>query len=862
MRSTWEYTDLPVETGAASRSWTWGPEVFFTGNEPYAQSPGGQHLVAYLDKARMEVNNPNGDRTSPWFVTTGLLVVEMMSGRIQVGDTQFTQANPSNLPVAGEATSLNAPTFATLARFASLNGDNRAPNRTGQNVTETMSANGTISQSSNLGQYAKYAVYDQTLGHNIPDVFWTFMNQQGTVYQDGRYVQGTVYNWSFVMGFPLAEPYWMMVRVGSEDRWVLVQAFQRRVLTYTPNNPPAFQVEMGNVGRSYYDWRYKENAQGGGEPVPMPPIVTPVPTPVPPGPASITINPTQGTLQTPVIIEGINYPANTVVELRVERPDANYFRIVRTTQTSSNGTFAATIELPSDAKGFPTLIIAATANQGQIRAEARYTITTTPYLTVAAFETVSNGTIGVQGGGFPPNAGVTVGVIPSGSNTLESAQQVTTAGDGTFSLRLPVGPRPVGQQLLVVANGPNNTTANSGNRVFVIAPPTLVVSPNTGPAGRDVRLQGTGWPANRPLQVSMAGTKGNTQVTDVVNGVTTDGTGSVNMGVHLSSDYAPGTAVTFTANDPASGISGTATYQVAANPTYNPAVTVSPNVLSVGQSATVQGTGYPPGAQVNLVLQANNVPQQSVNVAFADGNGNFQSSFTLGAQWGNSQTVTLVAGVSNGPTAKTTFNVVSTPSPPTPTPAPTPAPPIVIPPPPIDSNGDGLVDDAGLPMNVEVYSTQGALSAQAIGSGFGAGGTVNIQVVSVGGQVNLTVANASISGSGGFSARFNVDPGWFSSGSVGIRAVTATNQFSIRHFPATSITRPSENVYNFRGSGWPVNTRVNITLNQATGSQQIGPITTDGRGNFVAEFALPKLAPGDKINMVTPDGVYQTIYTY
>jgi hypothetical protein len=181
--------------------------------------------------------------------------------------------------------------------------------------------------------------------------------------------------------------------------------------------------------------------------------------------------------------------------------------------------------------------------------------------------------------------------------------------------------------------------------------------------------------------------------------------------------------------------------------------------------------------------------------------------------------------------------------------------------PPVDSNGDGLVDDAGLPMRVEVYSTQGALSAQAIGSGFGTGGTVNIQVVSVGGQVNLTVANASINGSGGFSARFNLDPGWFSSGNVGIRAVS-TSQFSIRHFPATQITRPSENVYNFRGSGWPVNTRVNITLNQASGSQPIGPITTDGRGNFVAEFALPKIAPGDKINMETPDGVYQTIYTY
>jgi hypothetical protein len=35
------------------------------------------------------------------------------------------------------------------------------------------------------------------------------------------------------------------------------------VLTYNPTNPPAFQVEMGNVGRHYVEWRY-----GGAGPGP------------------------------------------------------------------------------------------------------------------------------------------------------------------------------------------------------------------------------------------------------------------------------------------------------------------------------------------------------------------------------------------------------------------------------------------------------------------------------------------------------------------------------------------------------------------------------------------------------------------
>ena len=44
--------------------------------------------------------------------------------------------------------------------------------------------------------------------------------------------------------------------VGGQQQDVLVQAFERRVLTYTPANPDAFKVEMGNIGRHYFQWRY------------------------------------------------------------------------------------------------------------------------------------------------------------------------------------------------------------------------------------------------------------------------------------------------------------------------------------------------------------------------------------------------------------------------------------------------------------------------------------------------------------------------------------------------------------------------------------------------------------------------------
>ena len=68
---------------------------------------------------------------------------------------------------------------------------------------------------------------------------------------------------------------------------MLIQAFERRVLTYNPANAPACQVQMGNIGQHYYEWRYgtalaaARPANGDPSTKPVPPTPVP-PTPVPP----------------------------------------------------------------------------------------------------------------------------------------------------------------------------------------------------------------------------------------------------------------------------------------------------------------------------------------------------------------------------------------------------------------------------------------------------------------------------------------------------------------------------------------------------------------------------------------------------
>src|SRR4051794_35890463 len=78
-QATWERTDGPVAAGTAQRGWIWGPVPGQTLSEPFNGLPGNTHLVQYFDKGRMEINDPNADKNSPFYVTNGLLALELIS---------------------------------------------------------------------------------------------------------------------------------------------------------------------------------------------------------------------------------------------------------------------------------------------------------------------------------------------------------------------------------------------------------------------------------------------------------------------------------------------------------------------------------------------------------------------------------------------------------------------------------------------------------------------------------------------------------------------------------------------------------------------------------------------------------------
>jgi len=213
----------------------------------------------HFDKSRMEVNDPNA-APGPWYVTNGLLVEELIAGSIQVGSQSFEPCEPAEEAVAGDpaVVNANAPTYRSFHDWSFPFNQDRASDRRGQIVTTMLSQDGRLADNPNLARYAaRIGLYEQQLGHNIPQMFADFFAQRGVISANQRDAIGPVlHDWVYVVGLPLSEPYWVRARIGGVERDVLVQVFERRVLTYTPDNPPAWRVEMGNVGRHYLHWRY------------------------------------------------------------------------------------------------------------------------------------------------------------------------------------------------------------------------------------------------------------------------------------------------------------------------------------------------------------------------------------------------------------------------------------------------------------------------------------------------------------------------------------------------------------------------------------------------------------------------------
>jgi len=258
-RQVWERQDKPVEEQIANRSWTWGrlvsPVVLGTAitREAFVDIPGGSREVLYFDKSRMEINDPTADPNATWYVTNGLLPVELITGKMQIGYNQFEDRPAAAIAAIGDPGQF--PTYGDLRRlYQSLGAVN--PGDLGKPATGFLNADGSISGFNGYVNDGATLLVRGENNHGVAKAFVDYMSQRGMIYEDGRYIRDQVYDPLFVFGLPVTGAYWVKAKVGGIERPILFQVFERRVLTYNPANPAGWQIEMGNVGQHYFEWRH------------------------------------------------------------------------------------------------------------------------------------------------------------------------------------------------------------------------------------------------------------------------------------------------------------------------------------------------------------------------------------------------------------------------------------------------------------------------------------------------------------------------------------------------------------------------------------------------------------------------------
>ncbi len=383
----WSRIDLVFRNNKAQRAWFWGPgpdsAILW---EPYADPntarDGNRRRVQYFDKSRMEINSPGSDTSNAFqYVSNGLLSVELISGDMQVGTDSYIRGNDGCIAMTGDTTDDTlAPTYFAFRGVSNTRaGDHNVLDATNQKPTLTIDHNGNVGNdlTKRLIPLTEFVHYENK--HNIPRVFWDFLHTSGPVYLDNGQLanQQLVNPWFYASGLPISEPYWAHAIIRGRNTEVMIQAYERVILTYTPSNTQGWQVEMSNIGQHYFNWRYSTfGLCPGARPVRpqslvLAPVVVGVSTPVPTVPPTPTFTPQSSVgpthTRTPTRV-----PTNTVVRTNTPTtphtatPAATtqpptlaptFTEVERSTPPPARPTATDTLAEPQQPTDTPTLIL-------------------------------------------------------------------------------------------------------------------------------------------------------------------------------------------------------------------------------------------------------------------------------------------------------------------------------------------------------------------------------------------------------------------------------------------------------------------------------------------------------------------------
>lgn len=176
----------------------------------------GKYFSQYFEKGRIE--DHTGESPDPnWQFMYGLLVDELQQGG-------------SSLPVGGDTSTV---TYATVRGQAAAN----------LRVSPPAGFTGGTAYQPDGSVFIPFtADLSPANGHNVFGPFWDYINR-ADLFPGG---------WLHDIGLPITEPTGAVVDKGEvKGRQIIIQAFQRTILTYDPLNPAEWQVERANVGTDF-----------------------------------------------------------------------------------------------------------------------------------------------------------------------------------------------------------------------------------------------------------------------------------------------------------------------------------------------------------------------------------------------------------------------------------------------------------------------------------------------------------------------------------------------------------------------------------------------------------------------------------
>ncbi|MEZ4520083.1 MAG: hypothetical protein R3A46_00365 [Thermomicrobiales bacterium] len=180
--ASWTRYDLPVVEGIAERSWTFGPAPFSEVVEiPAAEHSSERRSAQYFDKGRIEEIDEIESEADAGAVRFSTLVSDLVAGRTLLGDGQYSDLDPIDIAVAGDADDPEA---------VDLRDDRRSGEQPPFNEGETLTTRVDGSRKRPGRSWpgptsgSRPVFSSPETDHRIASVFWEFMTSSGTIWTD------------------------------------------------------------------------------------------------------------------------------------------------------------------------------------------------------------------------------------------------------------------------------------------------------------------------------------------------------------------------------------------------------------------------------------------------------------------------------------------------------------------------------------------------------------------------------------------------------------------------------------------------------------------------------------------------------